>query len=138
MNRPIGYLLKQITDKMKMSADASFKEKNLTFAQVRVLEYVMDKGGNTTQKFIEEYLDVSHPTVVGIVSRMEKNGYLTCYMDKKDKRNKIVEITEQAVLASHELEEGRIAQEKKLLKGLTNEEIEKLYHMLCTIRKNIE
>lgn len=72
LNQPIGYLLKQITDKLKMSADAFFKEKNLTFAQVRVLEYVMGKGGNTTQKFIEEYLDVSHPTVAGIVSRMEK------------------------------------------------------------------
>ncbi len=138
MKKPIGYLLKQITDKIKMSADASFKAKNLTLAQARVLEYVMSKGGSTTQKSIEDYLDVSHPTVVGIVSRMEKNGYLICHMDREDKRNKIVAITEQAALLSQELEEERNALDEKLLKGLTKEETERLYQMLCVIRKNVE
>lgn len=138
MKQPVGYLFKQITDKMKLSADASFKEKKLTFTQARVLEYVIGKGGSTTQKSIEEYLDVSHPTVVGIVSRLEKNGYLLCHIDKEDKRNKIVEITKQAVLVAHELDEGRIAQEEKLLKGLTKEETDKLIEMLYKIRKNVE
>lgn len=138
MKQPIGYLLKQITDKMKVSADASFKEKDLTFAQARVLEYVISKGGNTTQKSIEDYLEVSHPTVVGIVSRMEKSGYLVCHVDKEDKRNKIVETTERAVCVSQELETGKTAQEEKLLKGLTKEEIETLYRILCVIRKNVD
>lgn len=138
MKQPIGYLLKQITDKMKVSADASFKEKDLTFAQARVLEYVISKGGNTTQKSIEDYLEVSHPTVVGIVSRMEKSGYLVCHVDKEDKRNKIVEVTERAVCVSQELETGKTAQEEKLLKGLTKEEIETLYRILCVIRKNVD
>lgn len=123
---------------MKVSADASFKEKDLTFAQARVLEYVISKGGNTTQKSIEDYLEVSHPTVVGIVSRMEKSGYLVCHVDKEDKRNKIVETTERAVCVSQELETGKIAQEEKLLKGLTKEEIETLYRILCVIRKNVD
>lgn len=138
MKQPIGYLLKLITDKMKVSADASFKEKDLTFAQARVLEYVISKGGNTTQKSIEDYLEVSHPTVVGIVSRMEKSGYLVCHVDKEDKRNKIVETTERAVCVSQELETGKTAQEEKLLKGLTKEEIETLYRILCVIRKNVD
>lgn len=138
MKQPIGYLLKQITDKMKVSADASFKEKDLTFAQARVLEYVISKGGNTTQKSIEDYLEVSHPTVVGIVSRMEKSGYLVCHVDKEDKRNKIVETTERAVCVSQELETGKATQEEKLLKGLTKEEIETLYRILCVIRKNVD
>lgn len=123
---------------MKVSADASFKEKDLTFAQARVLEYVISKGGNTTQKSIEDYLEVSHPTVVGIVSRMEKSGYLVCHVDKEDKRNKIVEVTERAVCVSQELETGKTAQEEKLLKGLTKEEIETLYRILCVIRKNVD
>lgn len=138
MKQAVGYLLKQITDKIKIAADASFKEKNLTFAQARVLQYVISRGGNTTQKSIEDHLDVSHPTVVGIVSRMEKNGYLICHMDREDKRNKIVEATEQAFLISQELEEGRKAQEEKLLRGLTEKEVEELHRMLRVIRNNVE
>lgn len=138
MRQPIGYLIKQITDKLKVSADASLKDSNLTLAQARVLEYILDKGGKVTQKSIEDYLDVSHPTVVGIVSRMEKNGYLSCYVDGEDKRNKIVEITEQATLISQEIQGARAAQEKRLLSGLTEEDVENLYRMLCVIRKNID
>lgn len=138
MKQPIGYLLKQITDKIKIAADASFKEKNLTFAQAIVLQYVISRGGSTTQKSIEDHLDVSHPTVVGIVSRMEKNGYLVCHMDREDRRNKIVEATGQAVLIARELEEGRVAQEEKLLRGLTEKEVEELNRMLHVIRRNVE
>lgn len=138
MPRPVGYLIKQITDKLKVSVDASLKTRNLTLAQARVLEYISDKGGKVTQKAIEEYLDVSHPTVVGIVTRMEKNGYLVCYVDREDKRNKIVELTEQAVRISHEIQGERIAQEEKILTGLTEEDIENLRRMLSVIRKNVE
>lgn len=138
MYQPIGYLMKQITDKIKVSADAALKFRNLTLAQVRVLEYVSAKGGRVTQKSIEEYLNVAHPTVVGIVSRMEKNGYLFCYTDKDDRRNKIVEMTERAAYISHEMQNEIMSQEAKLLQGLTKEEIENLHHMLHIIYKNVE
>jgi DNA-binding MarR family transcriptional regulator len=137
LQQPIGYLIKQITDKIKVSADASLKASNLTLAQARVLEYILNKGGKVTQKSIEDYLDVSHPTVVGIVTRMEKSGYLTCYVDREDRRNKIVEITEQATLISQKMQEEREAQEQKLLRGLTEREVGNLYRMLSIIRKNV-
>lgn len=136
--QPVGYLMKQITDKMKASADADLKEKKLTLSQIRVLEYISGKGGAVTQKSIEEYLGVSHPTVVGIVSRMEKNGYLVCYLDKDDKRNKIVKFTEKAALMAKEMGGQIASQDEKLLRGLTEEEIESLYRMLHIICKNVD
>lgn len=138
MSQPIGYLMKQITDRIKVSADADFKAKNLTLSQVRVLDYISDQDGKATQKSIEDYLGVSHPTVVGIVSRMEKKGYLVCYTDKEDKRNKIVELTEQAVYISREIQSEMIRNEKKLLRGLTEEEVKSLWRMLNIIYKNME
>lgn len=138
MKQPIGYILKQMTDKIKIKADASLKTRNLTFSQVRVLEYISTKGGTVTQKSIEEYLNVSHPTVVGIVSRMEQKGYLVCFPDKEDKRNKIVELTEQAKRLSSELQEEMVSMERKLLQGLTEEQIESLYQMLAILSENID
>lgn len=136
--QPIGYLMKQITDKMKATADADLKKKNLTLSQVRVLEYISGQDGTVTQKSIEDYLGVSHPTVVGIVSRMEKNGHLICYVDKDDKRSKVVKLTEQASHMAHEVRDEIALQEKKLLQGLTEDEIESLSRMLDIIYKNIE
>lgn len=140
MERPVGYLMKQITDKIKAAADADtdLKNRNLTLSQVRVLEYISSKGGSVTQKSIEEYLDVSHPTVVGIVARLEKNGYLICYSDKTDRRNKIVAMTERSARVIHEVQRKVAAQEEKLLQGLSAEEIEQLQRLLNTILKNVD
>lgn len=132
--------MKQITDKIKAAADADtdLKNRNLTLSQVRVLEYISSKGGSVTQKSIEEYLDVSHPTVVGIVARLEKNGYLICYSDKTDRRNKIVAMTERSARVIHEVQRKIAAQEEKLLQGLSAEEIEQLRRLLNTILKNVD
>lgn len=130
--------MKQITDKIKAAADADLKNRNLTLSQVRVLEYISSKGGSVTQKSIEEYLDVSHPTVVGIVARLEKNGYLICYSDKTDRRNKIVAMTERSARVIHEVQRKIAAQEEKLLQGLSVEEIEQLQRLLNTILKNVD
>ena len=138
MRQLVGFMLKQITDKIKVSGDASFKTKNLTLSQVKVLEYISGQGGRVTQKTIEDYLGVAHPTVVGIVSRMEKKGYLICYTDKEDKRNKMVELTEKAVRISREIQSEIIMKEKEILQGLTEEEVENLYRILNIIYKNVE
>lgn len=132
--------MKQITDKIKAAADADtdLKNRNLTLSQVRVLEYISSKGGSVTQKSIEGYLDVSHPTVVGIVARLEKNGYLICYSDKTDRRNKIVAMTERSARVIHEVQRKIAAQEEKLLQGLSAEEIEQLRRLLNTILKNVD
>ena len=86
---------------------------------------------------LDNLQNVVHPTVVGIVFWMEKSGYLTCYVDREDRRNKIVEITEQATLISQKMQEEREAQEQKLLRGLTEREVGNLYRMLSIIRKNV-
>lgn len=136
--KDIGYLIKNINDKLKVRADADLKNNNLTLAQSRVLTFLDSKGGQTTQKEIEIFLEVSHPTVVGIISRMEQNGYLRCRVDEKDKRNKIVSLTEQAKALGDEMKQTIFANEQRLLASLSKEDIEKLNQMLLTIYNNLE
>ena len=49
----IGCLLKMITDKIKMRADANLAQQGLTLTQSRVLGYLNHNGGQATQKEIE-------------------------------------------------------------------------------------
>ncbi len=136
--KDIGYLIKNINDKLKVKADADLKRYNLTLAQSRVLAFLDNKGGQATQKELEIYLEVSHPTIVGIVTRMEQNGHLCCWLDANDKRNKIVKLTEQAKALGTEMEQRILDNEKKLLNSFSQEEIEKLKQMLLTIYNNLE
>lgn len=79
-----------------MRADEDLKRHDLTLTQTRVLGFLAEMGGQATQKEIEDDLQVSHPTVVGLVSRMEQKGFLTTRPDPMDRRNKLVELTEKA------------------------------------------
>ncbi|MGN0518116.1 MAG: MarR family winged helix-turn-helix transcriptional regulator [Acutalibacteraceae bacterium] len=136
--KDVGYLIKNINDKLKIKADADLKRYNLTFTQSRVLAFLSSKGGQATQKEIEVFLEVSHPTVVGIVSRMEQNGYLTTCIDDIDKRNKIVKFTKQAEEIGIDLEQNMLENEKMLLAPLSAEDAKHLKEMLIKIYTNLE
>ena len=72
------------------------------------------------------------------ISRMEQNGHLQCWVDKKDKRNKIVALTEQAKALGEEMEQRILANEKMLLASLSDADIKKLKQMLLIIYNNLE
>lgn len=138
MGKDIGPLIKMLNDKLKASADASLKESGLTFSQTIVMEFVHKQGGQTTQKEVEEHMGVAHPTVVGIISRLEKNGFLTCGMDESNRRNKIVRETDKALKMSKKMQSDRTKTERRLTKGLSDEELGELRRMLLKIYQNIE
>lgn len=97
MNHGVGYQFKIIDEKIKVRADADLKRHGLTLTQTRVMGFLAEMGGQATQKEIEEDFQVSHPTVVGLVSRMEQKGLVTTCPDLMDRRNKLVKLTERAL-----------------------------------------
>lgn len=136
--RGIGYLIKTINDKIKVKADADLNAYELTLSQSRVLTFLNSKEGQATQKEIEDFLEVSHPTVVGIVSRMEQNGYVTTWLDPKQQRSKMVCLTPKAQTIGEELVRMVRNQEDTMLRGLTQEQITELAKMLRVIYENLE
>lgn len=134
----IGFLLKSITDKLHARADADLKAKGLTLAQCRVLAFLHRKEGQATQKEIEVFLDVSHPTVVGLVSRMEQNGFVTYRTDSRDKRNKLVTLTEKAHAVGREIESFIPRNEAHMVRMLTKDEVLQLNTLLQKIYDGLD
>ncbi len=133
----IGYLMKNITDKIKINVDVALKSYNLTLTQGRILEFLDSKNGQATQKEIEEFLKVSHPTAVGVVSRMEQKGFLLTWTDSSDRRNKVVAVTDHAQKIASEMEAMIDEQECKLLEGLSKQQISELMSMLKVMYRNL-
>lgn len=136
MNHHIGYLIKSINDKLKIKADEDLKSHNLTLSQSRIVLLLSKKHGGATQKDIEDELGVSHPTVVGLVSRMEQNGIVYTFFDNKS-RSKIVKLTEQAIPLSKDMEETISKNDNEMLNGLSDSEIEQIEKSLKIILKNL-
>lgn len=138
MQDDIGRLVKMIHDRLKTRMDAMLKENDLTLSQMRVLEYVHQQDDQTTQKEIEDYLGVAHPTVVGIVSRLEKNGFLRCFRHPENKRNKIVCTTEKARSLSSFLSENKKQIDMQIRAGLSHHDVSELCRILQIIHQNLE
>lgn len=137
-DKDIGHLFKAINEKMRTRFDNQLKDNNLTFSQCQVLFFISCNGGEVTQKQIESFLDVSHPTVVGLIARLEKNGYISCHTDESNKRNKIVCQTEKAAGFSGEMFRSRLEGEEKMLNGLSKSDRAQLRLYLETIYNNMK
>lgn len=136
MEKDIGYLLKAISEKMRSRVDTRMKSYDLTLSQGRVLHFIEYKGGSVTQKEIEESLEVSHPTVVGLLSRLQKNGFIECLYDVQHGKNKIVRMSEKAREFSEETARDREKSERELVEGLNENEVKELKRLLGILYKN--
>lgn len=137
MQREIGYLLKMINDNYHSIVNTKLKSKELTSSQSRVLYFIDRSGGSVTQKQIETFLDVSHPTVVGLLSRLQKSGYIECGYDKSHGKNKLVTQTEKAHKFSEEMESFFAENNRVLLEGLMPGEEKELERMLNILYENV-
>lgn len=134
----IGGIIKYISDKVRQKADNNLKDHNVTLSQVRVLNFLWRENGSCSQKQIEDFLQVSHPTVVGLVSRMEQSGYIQTSVSSDDKRNKIVTVTDSGMALANELCRFMDDMDNRMLEGLSEEQQSQLADMLLTVAKNLE
>ena len=133
----ISFLIHGIDKKLKASIDAGLNKYELTFSQSQVL-FILHKNGNRlSQKKLQELMNVSHPTMVGLIQRLEANGFVKTTVDEEDKRNKIVERTAKAEAFGSETNEARIRMDKAMLTGICKEEKEILRDLLDRIYRNV-
>lgn len=133
----IGPLFKVINERMRASADADLKKLGITFAQSQVIVYLIEHAGRALQKEIETSLKVSHPTVSGLVSRLEKGGFVRTWVAEDDRRNKVVELTDKARDAADRLRATIRERDRELLAGLDERERAELVRILGQIYANV-
>lgn len=135
----IGYLMKVIQENMEKHANQIYRPVELTSSQVRVLKFVRSRRPEkTTQKDIERFLQVSHPTVVGILQRLEHKGIVTTEFDGADKRNKYVYLTEKEEDLYRQMLNSHEEMEHLLTRGLTGEQVRTLRELLLQVYENVK
>ena len=133
----IGFIIKSISEKFKISVDVATSSLGLTMSQMMVLIILERNEGAVNQREIEKALDVAHPTVVGLVSRLEKNGFVSCRIDPENRRNKIVRLTDKSRYALRHFEEGHRNFIKTVFQGFSDEETVELMRLLMKLRSNL-
>ncbi|MGN0738751.1 MAG: MarR family winged helix-turn-helix transcriptional regulator [Treponema sp.] len=139
MESDIGFIIKNINDKLDQNANKEFKAFELTSAQMRVVFFLQhQKNFETSQKALEDHLDVSHPTINGILKRMEEKGFVTSEITKKDGHlSKTVKATKKAQEIFKKAEKSKTVCEKRLSANLTEKEHAALIKLLLKVHKSV-
>lgn len=138
-NDDIGFLIKRISDCIQKTANQHLKQFDLTLSQARILLYLRGrKGIKTSQKDIEDDFQVTHPTVIGILNRLEGKGFVKSEIDSEDKRVKNIYLTEKVTAVYSAMDDFEKTTEERLLQGLTNGRIQELRLLLKSVYKNIQ
>lgn len=89
-----------------------------------------------TQKDLEDFLQVSHPTTVTIVKSMEAKKMVETSVDEEDRRMKNVKLIWGNEGIYNELRQNAENIERKLLAGFSEEEKEQFLSFLNRAYKN--
>ncbi len=137
-SQDIGFLIKRINDSLGKYGNEKMHDSGMTFSQMRVITYLKEhQGEKRAQKDIEEFFGVSHPTVVGIIQRLEEKGLIKSSVDTDDRRVKNLALTPAGEALVLEAERHRQGMDDQFLKGLNAGEIEQLRALLTRVLSNI-
>lgn len=120
-------ILHWFTDQIMTDAMA---EMDLTAAQGRLLGFVARRPEPPCPRDIEVEFQMSHPTVSGLLSRMEKKGFLETRQDPVDKRCKRIYLLPkgQASIARMDKTIGSI--ERRIVDGFSPQEQQQFADLL--------
>lgn len=133
----LGPIVKKLSEEMDRRINQEIKKYNLTLSQARVILFLANKEAKAaTQKELEDFLQVSHPTTVTIIKSMEAKSVVETSFDEEDRRMKNVKLIWGNEEIYRELEQNAHNMEKRLLQGFTEEEKEQFYEFLVRACKN--
>lgn len=120
-------ILHWCTDQSMTNALATME---LTAAQGLIMGYLAHRKEPPCPRDIEEAFHLSHPTVSGLLSRMEKKGFIEMRPDETDRRCKRIHILSKGHQC-HALMHQTIAEnEARVVQGFTEAEKEQFARLL--------
>lgn len=133
------FLLKLVGDAIESRANKKLKHDDMTLTQGRILSFLYERSGEkVAQKDLEDYFQVSHATIAGILKRLELKGYIGCETDPMDKRMKIVYLRPE--YKSKSLKAAKLQKEMEaiLTKGMEELKVDEVRSLLQQMLLNLE
>ncbi len=112
-------MLHSCTDQAMTNALASME---LTAAQGHVMGYLAHQETAPCPKDVEEVFRLSHPTVSGLLARLEKKGFIQMRPDELDHRCKRIYLLPKGQEVEHTMHRTITAAEEQMVKDFTQEE----------------
>lgn len=132
-----GHLLRHLHCCNDQAMTELIEARDLTAAQGHVLGFINHAPTPPCARDIEEAFHLSHPTVSGLLSRLEKKGFLEFRPDEQDRRCKRIYLLPKAIEVNEAIHSAIEANEERLVQGFTQQEREQFRTFLIRAIANM-
>lgn len=101
---------------------SSLEKMDLTAAQGHIMGYLDHHPDPPCSRDIEEAFHLSHPTVSGLLSRLEKKGFIEFRTDQHDRRCKRIYVLPKGRDCQHTMYQIILNNENRFVQGFSQEE----------------
>ena len=137
MQPHFGHLLRILHWCTDQSMTSALEKLDLTASQGHIMGYLTHCQQPPCPKDVEERFHLSHPTVSGILSRLEQKGFVELRPDPEDRRCKRIWVLPKG-MECHELMRSTIlSNEERMVQGFTPEEREQFLNLLKRAIENM-
>lgn len=133
----VGYWLTMATQAFHRAVSEEVAPYGITYRQSLVLAWLALEG-ELSQAELATKMMVEPPTLVGILDRMERDGWITRNGCPSDRRKKLIRATSAAEPVWEKIAEGGRRVRARATAGLSDEELETLKQLLGRVNQNLE
>jgi MarR family transcriptional regulator for hemolysin len=133
----IGYWLTLTTQAYHRAVCDELAPQGITYRQSMVLGWLKVEG-DLTQAELAARMMVEPPTLVGILDRMERDGWITRHSCPGDRRKKIIRVNPAAEPVWETIMSYASRVRSRATEGLSPEELETLLGYLRRVHSNLE
>ena len=133
----LGYWVCSTSHAFRRALNAELAKEGITYRQWEVLARIALQG-ELSQTELADCLGIEAPTLVGILDRMERDGWLDRYSCPNDRRKKRIRATEKADAVWARMIDCAHRVRAQAREGLTQEDLDQLRSICARIRSNLE
>lgn len=134
----LGCWIALTNQSLRRALTARLADEGITIRQWEVLACVAFKKNDLSQVELAEMLGIEAPTLAGILSRMERDGWLVRENCSRDKRRKLIRPTEKVEAVWEQMVGCCLEVRAQAVSGFNSEELATLKNYCQRIRTNLE
>lgn len=132
-----GFLIRILHWCTHQAMDNALESMELTAAQGQIMAYLAHAKQPPCPRDVEAEFHLAHPTVSGILSRLEQKGFLALQTDPEDRRCKRIHVLEKGWQCHEVMHRTILENEQRMTEGFTEEEREVFSQLLHRAIRNM-
>lgn len=129
----VGYWLSIAAGAMQQAINDELSKHGITYRQFQVIGWLVHEGEELTQAELAAKMAIEPPTLVGLLDRMESQGWIVRVACPDDRRKKLVRMAPAAEAVWGTMVETLFRVRAKATARLTAEQVESLKEILRTV-----